>query len=364
LVLFSIGLPGHFAEWCDAVIARLARPRDEKTLICRWPSADEIVAYRPRVPILDELARLLIGTTAARIVVGARQPDPALRRVLAETQVRFAIALEHPRVAAADLFERSGADVPAVARGVANSCASLISYAQLPGALLLHGEAARADPAAAVLLLASHFGVALEPVEAAEIVKEVASGGLGLALAPEQGHWRGRFPENGAKALAGVIGGYEECFAGRGLGPLVWNRELFFAGEEGFRATDALALAGGARAVVYGPYIHLPAGYWTAQVYLGISPEAAGQMLLIEAYAGAPLATTSLQPPSGGIFTAELDFALGEPSGLGVEIRVCVSQDAVPGQVAFGRVVIRPADAARHPNSIGAWGDLESVLGL
>ena len=60
----------------------------------------------------------------------------------------------------------------------------------------------------------------------------------------------------------------------------------------------------------------------------------------------------------------EMDFAVSGPNGPGVEIRVCVTQEGGQGQIAFGRAVIRQAEGARHPNSIGRWEDMESVLGL
>ena len=362
LILFSIGLPGRFGEWCDAVVAGLARRLRAEIQICRWPTPDDMVAYRPAGPILDELARLLMQSPGGDIVIGARQADPALCRVLAETQARFVVAIEHPRVAAADLFESTGAEPWPVARAVANSCASLILYPPLPGALLLHGDASRADPVGTVLNVATHLGIAIEAAGAADIVEELARDGL--RLTPEDAGWQDRFPEHGLKALAGAVEGYEQNFAGRGLGQLVWNRDLFFAADPQCRVTDVLTLAGGPRVVVYGPYIHLPAGFWTAQVYIGVSAEAAGQMLLIEAYCGTPLATASLQTPSAGIFVAEVDFTISGPSGLGVEIRICATQDGAQGQIVFGRAVIRQADGARHPNSIGRWEDAESVLGL
>ena len=362
MLCFSIGLPGHFADWCDAAIARLICQPPEAAALYQWPSTDAMLAYHPLPPILDELARLLIVTDASSIVIGARQPDPGLHRALDRIQARFIVALDHPRVAAADLLEQTGAPKEAVARAVANSCARLMHYSPLPGAMTLHGDGARADPAGTVAAIARHLGVTLAADEAAAIVEELARGGL--ALAPALADWSSRLPENAQKTVAGAVAGYEECFAGRGLGQIVWNRDLFFGGDERSRATDVMELAGNARVVVYGPYIHLPAGHWTAQVYLGISPEAAGQMLLIEAYAGVPLAAASLQPPSAGIFVVEVSFALGDPGGQGVEIRVCVAQDDAQGRLAFGRAVLRPSEAVRQPDPIGDWEDIESVLDL
>jgi hypothetical protein len=362
LLCFSIGLPGHFAEWCDAVIGRLARDRAVEAVVCRWPPDDAMLAYNPVPPILDEVARLLIGTAAGSIVIGARQPDPALRRALSDTQARFVVALDNPRVAAADLLDKTGGDARAVTRAVANSCALLMQYSPLPGAMTLHAGAAHADPAGTVMAIAGHFGMEIDESEAWQIVQELAA--EGLAIVPSLESWAGRFPEHGLKTLAGAVAGYEECFAGRGFGQLVWTRELLLAADPEFTTADILDLAGGPRVVVYGPYIHLPAGYWTAQVYLGVSPEAAGQMLLIEAYAGVPLAAASLQPPGAGIFVTEVNFILGEPSGQGVEIRVCVTQEGAQGRLTFGRIVLRPTEVVRQPDAIGEWDDIENVLGL
>lgn len=344
------------------MVARLARRPGGETALCRWPSSEAMLGYHPLPPVLDELGRLLIVSDASSIVIGARQPDPAVRRALEESQARFIVALDHPRIAAADLLEESGAASEAVARAVANSCARLMNYSELPGAITLHADGGRADPVGTVLVMARHLGIEIAAEEAAAIVEELAAAGVGFA--PELADWPRRLPASGLKILAGAVAGYEECFAGRGFGELVWSRELFFAADAPARATGIMDLAGGARVLVYGPYIHLPTGHWTAQVYLGVSPEAAGQMLLIEAYAGAPLAAASLQPPSGGIFTAEVGFAVGEPVGQGLEIRVCVAQDDAQGRLAFGRVELRPSDAVRRPDAIGSWDDIETAFGM
>jgi hypothetical protein len=321
-----------------------------------------MLGYEPAPPMLEEFARLLIATDVTDLVVGARQPDAALRRVLADTQARCIVWIEDPLIAAADLFENTGADALLVTRAIANSCALLMGYAELPGALTIHCGGARGYPPAAVMEIADHFGIAIDEDTARRIVAEVASSDEALAL--PSADWAAPFPETARKTLGGVVFGYQQCIAGRGFGRLVWNRDLFFVSESQCRATEVLDLSGGARALIYGPDIHLPAGFWSAEVYLGVSAEATGCTLLIEAYAGAQLAAASLQPGSGGIFRTDLNFVLDESCRHGVEIRVAVTQDDGTGQLAFGRVVLQPAWAARRSDSIGEFEDIERVLEL
>jgi hypothetical protein len=107
--------------------------------------------------------------------------------------------------------------------------------------------------------------------------------------------------------------------------------------------------------LIYGPYIHLPRGSWTARVVVGFSAEAAGHTYLIDIFADAQLASTTFQPEAAGIYNADLTFSLGNPGGRGVEVRIMVVSDNARGQIAFGHVVLRPlalrrADPANPEN--------------
>src|SRR5437763_13232165 len=83
LLCFSIGLPGRFAEWCDAVVARLANWPAEPARLCELASTEAILDLRTLPPSLDTLARTLIDSTAADVVIAARQPDLTLHTALA-----------------------------------------------------------------------------------------------------------------------------------------------------------------------------------------------------------------------------------------------------------------------------------------
>ena len=97
---------------------------------------------------------------------------------------------------------------------------------------------------------------------------------------------------------------------------------------------------------------------------VGFSPEAAGHTFLVDACADRQLACTSFQPGKAGVYTADINFSLDEPSGHGLEIRVWVGSDYARGQLALGHVILRPL-AMRQPDAIiGSHDDFRTVLDL
>ena len=356
VILFSIGLPGHFAEWCDAVMARLASHAGGAVVAVTFPPLKDMFGYDGISSTLDEIGRVLIGNSADHLVIGARQPDETLRNALAERNTPFLVVLDDPRNAAADILAETGADPKMVVRAVANSCPLVMQYYRLPGALTLHAHRVRTDPAGSVSAIAAHFGIAVEPDAVAAIVNELAAPGT-RALLPGSDESAARLPAATRKMFDGALQGYRDLFFDGRLDQIIWTRDLFYlAVDAGRSPTDLIEVAGGSRILIYGPYIHLPRGSWTARVVLGFSQEAAGHTFLIDVFADTQLASTTFQPEGAGIYTADLTFSLGEPSGKGVEVRVMVVSDNAQGQLAFGHVVLKPL-AMRHTDAANAPGD-------
>src|SRR5438045_9300325 len=113
MVFFSIGLTSQFAVWCDAVAARLA----QRTL-------GQVVLGQASTP--EELALMLVKSEAVHFVVAARHPGYWLRRALVETNRRFILAVDDPRVAWADLVSTGEVDWIQATRFVACCCTSVM----------------------------------------------------------------------------------------------------------------------------------------------------------------------------------------------------------------------------------------------
>src|SRR6516164_11409432 len=365
MIFFSIGLPGRFADWCDKAIGLLAGRSGGTVTVGEWPRLPDMFGYNLISSVLDEVALRLIDSSATHLVMGARQPDERLCAALAETNARFVVALDDPRFAAADILAETNAEARMVARAVANSYPLVMRYASLPGALTLYGDRRRADPAAAIAVMAHHLGIEVSDATVKCIVDDLAATGHdGPLIGPDE--WSQRVPDVAHKMLNGALAGYQESLAGGELGQIVWTRDLFIAAGHAGSLTEGLEASKGSPIcpIIYGPYIHLPAGSWTARVVLGFSPEASGHTFLVDAFSGRQLGSTSFQPERAGVYTVDINFSLDEPAGQGLEIRVWVWTDRARGQVAFGHVVLRPL-AMRQPDVIaGSQDDFRTVLDL
>jgi hypothetical protein len=360
-----MGLPGGFADWCDAVMARLAARLGGEVSLASWPNLGDMLGYIDLSGALDEVGRTLIRSNGAHLVMGTRKPDERLQAVMAETHTRFLVALDDPREAVADIVAETNAALRMATRAVANSCPLLMRFAALPEALTLHADAAMADPANTVGRIADHFGITISAEHARRIVDDLMEATFDPTPTNRSADWSARIPEAAHKTVDGALTGYCEYFAGGNLGQLVWTRDLFIlVGDPSRGPTEPIDVSGGVRYLFFGPYIDLPSGSWTARVVLGFSPETAGHSFVVDAFAGRQLGATTVVPASGGIYTTEVTFTLGEQSGLGAEIRVMVASEIARGELAFGRVELRPL-ATREPDvAPGVSAEFTSVLDL
>lgn len=362
MIFFSLGLPGRLSEWCDAVLVRLAGGSTGEVVQITWPPLTKMLVNAEVAPVLDQVAISLIETGATHLIMGARQPDERLRASLTATSARFVVALDDPRCAVADILGNTNADLKAVTRAIANSCPLVMQCATAPGAIVIRGHQAEFDATGAVAGIADHLELALDGGEAQRIVDELA--GRGISCAPGSPN-EARSPITAHKMIDGALGAYANCFAGGDLTTIIWPRDLFIVnGDRGNGLSDAVDVSGGIRILIFGPYIHLPPGSWTARVFLGFSQEAAGHTFLVDACSGVQLGSTSFQPERAGVYTADINFSLDEPRGQGVEIRVWVWSEYARGELAFGHVVLRPL-AMRQPDVVfGSQDNFRSVLDL
>ena len=127
MIFISVGLPGRFAQWCDAVIAQLAGLSGASVAVKPWPSLSDMISRRAIASTLDEVASALLSASdTEHLIVGVRQPDTRLLAALADTNAPFVVSLDHPRTVAAEILAEINAEPRAVTRAVANSCAQIL----------------------------------------------------------------------------------------------------------------------------------------------------------------------------------------------------------------------------------------------
>ena len=330
MIFFSIGLPSPIVEWCDAVIARLAQ--------CVVGPAHLVNANT-----LEELGLALIKSRASHFVIGSRLPSDGLRSAIAENRSRFVVALDDPRAAFQNLVTRHGLDPIAATRAVAGSCASLLDYTITDNALVLRAEQDGRDPLGTAEAIAHHFELDVSPLEIAQSVEALAE--IGMTPAPNDiSTWWDCLEDPSREIVNGVLDGYIDHFAGRGLGKIVWARDLFMIGDDPYQpATRSIDITGRIRNLLFGPYMILPPGSWVATIILGFSKEAAEMTYGIEFIAGprcVSLCRTTIQPHGDRVFEATVIFTIEAATDQPISLRISNERAAFEGRLVLGSVTL------------------------
>jgi hypothetical protein len=338
MIFFCVGFPSRFADWCDAVTTRLVQ---------RAHGSTEVVSLNT----LEELAIAAIRAGTAHLVVRSRQPASRVAMALSDVQRRFIAILDEPRAAVQDLATRPGYSVVAATRAVASSCASLLSYVSMPGGLVLSAIQNGQDPLTTATAIAHHLELSVNEVDITNIVEALDDGGI-VPFRPDEDGWWGRLQESEQGLITGALGAYVEYFRGQELGKITWERELFFISDEPAAlepvpATRPVDITGRIRYLVYGPFIHLPPGSWSATVIFGLSSEATRIPYIVEVFAGTRLTHVRVEPEREGVVEVNLHFTIEESVDQPVQIRIHTERAAFDGRLAIGYVTMTPQEKVR-----------------
>ena len=338
MFFFCIGLPSRFGEWCAAVLTRLV----ERTL----GTPEAIYA-----DIFEQFLVPAIRSESPSAIVSSFQISGPLWAALAEANKPFLLICDHPHHALENIVERHGAEFLEATRVIAKSCASLVSCAALPGALVLRAERDAADLLATAAAIARHLGFAVDDAGIADVVAAVADFDPRRDPQEHLAWWR-QLDAAQRALVTGAVDPYLTHLAGGDLGQIVWERDFFYMNEEPPSETDPPAarpidITGRPRHLLYGPYITLPPGSWSATVALGFSAEATELSYLVQVYAGVEtlLCSVTLPPGQERVVETTLNFSLAAPDM--IDNRVCNERAAFDGRLALGHVVVTQVGGIR-----------------
>jgi hypothetical protein len=332
MIFLAIGLPSRFAGWCDDVICALAR-----TAIGSFEIAS--------ANTLDEIALVAIRSNAPHLVVGARQPSDRLRDVLAATGKRFILVLDDPYAAFFNLVARHGLEWKTAIRATASSCASMLGFEALPGALVLRADREGRDRMMAAAAIAEWLDLAANPAAIAAAVQDLPNPTAVSARKEMEAWWKGI--SSGDRAIVdGALAGYNEQARSGKLGHFIWARDLFFIGDTPHAAADrAIDISGPVRNLVFGPYIALPIGQWQVTVVLAVSKQGTDLPYSVEVLAGPAcdfLARGVAAPRPEGIAEITAEFAISELTAQPISVRVANLRPVMTGRLALAHVTLTP----------------------
>ncbi|HVC52093.1 MAG TPA: hypothetical protein VND87_08740 [Stellaceae bacterium] len=350
MIFFSIGLPGRFSQWCDAIVARLIESAVGPVMLAPAQSP-EVVAFS------------LLRLTEPHLVVTSRHASEGLRALLSEARGRVLVALDDPRFALRELAAANGGNFRDATQEAARSCAAAYVCAGLPDVLVIHAGRGEHDAAATVATLGGALGITLGEAAIGEILAALPCPSTADAADELEAWWDSLDP--GHRALGGgALGAYVANFRDGGFYEIIWDHALFWRhGEPSLPADEAIDIGDASRLLVNGPQIDLPPGDWQATITLGVSKEATGIGFDVEITAMAPhavLARGHIAPDGRGIGTATLPFSIEASYGRSIGVTIVNTGAAPGGRLALGHVTLAPrsADGSDIPS------ELTTVLGL
>ena len=339
-ILFAFGMPGVMSSWGVAAVHALAREAfGEYTII----STDTI----------EDLKQHVQSRSGTHAVLVSQFPEAKLSELILRINVPFLLCLEDPLDAVSYLARATEQRGFGLVRAVSASLACLEPLANASAALVLRRNDVGQRSSIDLLLqkMDQHFSTDLtfEQIASALLhVGMVSSGETPTVGVP-------KLEEAAAAVIAGYLTPREEVpeiseslreIASKVLQPLefgrtkasapiiFWPRETFLAGDRlGEGLDDSLDLTGGARCIIYGPYLHLPTGRWDAKFLFDVEEDCHGQIFTVEIHAAELLGKLRVCPEGTGSFEMAVPVEVIDPRAP-IEIRVMMDSGAIEGRLS------------------------------
>ena len=226
-------------------------------------------------------------------------------------------------------LRQAGHDAAGIARQLSASAAILGELSDSPAALRL-GPDARQNPVATLQAILDH---ASWPYPADSSDNSNQDDPIATVLSA-----------NDEALICGVIHPAFHFAATGERRKFTWPRARLLWGDHPDQPAPAiLELAGPARVIVYGPYFHIPTGYWIAQAQFAFSPAACSATLALEFHGTSQLARCKLQVEHAGIFRMELPLHITSARET-IELRLVLENGAIEGHLGLDDIQIIPID--------------------
>ncbi|MGE3916678.1 MAG: hypothetical protein AB7F78_13360 [Hyphomicrobiaceae bacterium] len=288
----------------------------------------------------EELQKAWAERGEKPVVLFADIPAQSITRMLEQSGAPVVACLEAPAVIVSHVARaRKITGLPAL-RFASQSLGTLHDIALSPRAWRL-GSGALAMPLESLIAgLVAHLGLPPDPAHQAAALRELGTrpgrpatiaGLLGDAPPPAE-------PGLGQTSLAG----YHALLLGAPAMRFDWPAEIFLgARPHGEPLAGPISMIGGRRCIAFGPYLHLPAGRWTATVEFEVMDNVSGNALKVDIFTDRILEEVTSPLPREGRFRCAVTFTVDEPR-LPLQVRLFVEEGAIEGRfVLYGVTVER-----------------------
>ena len=202
--------------------------------------------------------------------------------------------------------------------------------------------------------IASHFGLALDSDRERAILPAMGLSGaetLAYAVATHsplarQTTVRAGELTSAEREMADAV--VSSLYARLPAQEVEWPVAMFRrAGGQGVRADERIDLVGGARHLIYGPYLHLPRGAWTARVTIATGDNASGNDLYADVVIGEVVYHGDAALREDGSFSFDVPIVVHD-ARTAIEVRLGLKSGAIEGWLELKRVTMTRAEVAQQ----------------
>jgi hypothetical protein len=135
---------------------------------------------------------------------------------------------------------------------------------------------------------------------------------------------------------------------------IVWPAAILYSATPGFRTDKSLDLLGPARLLVWGPYMHLTRGHWTASMEFEVVGNLSPNSVIADVLVGGEFAGLGeFDLPERGVYTWRLAFEVADVAKP-IEVRLTLDKAAIEGAFLLRQVRVQPiADASSVIRKLG-----------
>jgi hypothetical protein len=339
-LLAAIGMPGVLSTWGFSLVEALAREAFGTFTAIRTDKLDELIASRDAA---EGRADVLIS----------QFPERALIEALLDARGLIVVFVESAADSMRYLARSAHQPDIALVRAVSASLACLNNLAGERGVMICRRDVVGQAPLVdLVLRISRHFRLKLTAETYARALSPLyrAPGRTPFAtfelvaphLVAEYVSCSGddqRYTTLTEQLIASALDSLDKWRADTEQAlNVVWPGEIFsLADRPEQNAAEKVPLAGGARCLIYGPYLHLPPGRWAARILVDFEGIARDERFVVEIVAKEIIAVEQIRPPLPGLFALNLAFQVEKPE-VPVEIRVSLQIGAIEGAISLVRV--------------------------
>jgi hypothetical protein len=336
-LLAAVGMPGVLSAWGFALVEALAREAFGTFTTIRTDKLDELISARA-------------SATGRADVLISQFPERALIEVLLGQREHIVVFVESAADSVRYLARSAHQPDIALVRAVSASLACMTNLADKPGVMICRRDTIGQSPLINLILsISRHFRLRLTAETFARDLSPLyrAPGRTPLSpfelVAPHLVADYVSRVENDAgpststeKLIASALVPLDKWRAdAKRAVKMVWPGEVFsVAGWPEQNSTVKVPIAGGARCLIYGPYLHLPPGRWCARILVDFEVNAGDERFAIEVVAREVISAAQIRPPLSGLFALSIVFQVEKPE-VSLEIRVSLQSGAIEGAISL-----------------------------